>query len=383
MRNNTQNFRQWLYPVVTVASLGLAMAACNGSEDAPTDDETSTGGSTTASGGRASSSGGARASGGASSTGGRSAASGGASSTGGRASGGDAGAGNECETIVEIAAGNPDFSILVAAVSKAGLVDALGGDGLTVFAPTNDAFADLLEALGLEGLDDLSPDQLTPILTYHVLGAEVDQEAALAVAAGDGTAETLGGTLRLSVEDSNLVLDADEASATVTAADIQACNGIIHVIDGVVLPSILDIVKTQPAFTSLLSLVGASSDPEGLSEVLDGPAQTAVPSLDPGAFTLFAPSNEAIDGLAAAPPAETITEVLKYHVYAADEAVLAATALTLEDTEIEMLNGDTLTVDGGSGVTLTDGQDAESSVITTDILAVNGVIHRIDGVLLP
>jgi uncharacterized surface protein with fasciclin (FAS1) repeats len=377
---NPNIFRIFVRSTIGAGALSLALTACSsdgGEADA------GTGGAAT---GGAAATGGSATTGGGSSTGGAStggASSGGASSSGGAGSGGDAGGGNDCQTIVELAAATPELSVLVAAVQKAGLVEALGGEDLTVFAPTDAAFGALLDALGLESLDDLSAEQLTPILLYHVLPAVVDADAAIALAGGEGVADTLGGTVTLSVEDSSLVLDTEEASATVTMPDVAACNGVVHVIDGVLLPSILDIVATQASFSELLGLVQASSDPAGLTAVLDGPASDVVASLDPGAFTLFAPTNDAIEALDAAPSAETLTEVLQYHVYAADEAVLAADALSLDAAEIEMLNGETLTVDGGAGVTLTDGQGNDSSVVATDLYASNGVIHRIDGVLLP
>lgn len=375
----TVTTKVWALSTIGAATLGLALTACSGDG---TEADAGTGG--TASGGTTAGTGGtSTATGGVSSTGGGPGASGGAPSSGGAGSGGEAGGGNDCQTIVELAASDPNLSTLVAAVQKAGLVEALGGEDLTVFAPTDAAFGALLDALGLESLDDLTVEQLTPILLYHVVPAVVMADAAIDLAGDEGVAETLGGTITLSIEETSLVLDGDEAAATVTATDVEACNGVVHVIDGVLLPSILDIVATQASFSGLLGLVQASSDPAGLSAVLDGPASDVVVSLDPGAFTLFAPTNAAIDELDAAPPAETLTEVLQYHVYAADEAVLAADALGLDAAEIEMLNGENLTVDGGTGVTLTDGQGNDSSVVVTDIFASNGVIHRIDGVLLP
>src|SRR5210317_2290913 len=86
----------------------------------------------------------------------------------------DANKGASKMNVVEIAIADERFSILVEAVSKAGLVDALSAEGpYTVFAPTNDAFEMLFKDLGINGVEDLSAEQLTPILTYHVLGAEV------------------------------------------------------------------------------------------------------------------------------------------------------------------------------------------------------------------
>jgi uncharacterized surface protein with fasciclin (FAS1) repeats len=130
--------------------------------------------------------------------------------------------------IVQIAQGNPDFSTLVSAVSAAGLVETLSGPGpFTVFAPTNAAFA----ALPAGTLDTLLADpsgQLTEILQLHVLSGKVESEAA--IAAAGGTVETLGGPVSVELEGDKLVV----GGATVVTADIQATNGVIHVIDAVI-----------------------------------------------------------------------------------------------------------------------------------------------------
>lgn len=134
----------------------------------------------------------------------------------------------ECQSIVEIASSNPDFSTLVTAVTAAGLVETLEGEGpFTVFAPTNEAFA----ALPAGTLDSLLADPtgaLTDVLKLHVIGGAVDSEAAIA-AAGTNV-ETLGGPVAVALDGENLTV----GGATVVTADIQACNGIIHVIDAVI-----------------------------------------------------------------------------------------------------------------------------------------------------
>jgi uncharacterized surface protein with fasciclin (FAS1) repeats len=134
----------------------------------------------------------------------------------------------ECQTIVEIAAANPDFSTLVTAVTEAGLVETLNGDGpFTVFAPTNEAFA----ALPAGTLDSLLADPsgaLTDVLKLHVIAGAVDSAAATA-AAGTNV-ETLGGPVAVALEGENLTV----GGATVVTTDIEACNGIIHVIDAVI-----------------------------------------------------------------------------------------------------------------------------------------------------
>jgi uncharacterized surface protein with fasciclin (FAS1) repeats len=137
-------------------------------------------------------------------------------------------------TIVEIAAGAEDFSTLVSAIQAAGLVDALNGDGpFTVFAPTNQAFADLppglLDALLLEE----NRDTLITILTYHVVAAEVRSDQ---VATGDVTSFE-GRTIAVEVTDSGVTVN----NANVIDVDIFASNGVIHVIDKVILPEGLDL----------------------------------------------------------------------------------------------------------------------------------------------
>jgi uncharacterized surface protein with fasciclin (FAS1) repeats len=139
---------------------------------------------------------------------------------------------NKPGTIVDVAAGNPDFSTLVTALKAAGLVDALNGKGpFTVFAPTNEAFA----ALPAGTLEDLLKPQnkakLTAILTYHVIPAKIESSA-LAGKKLTSPPTLQGGTLAIDGTHGVKVND-----ATVTTADLQASNGVIHVIDKVLMPA--------------------------------------------------------------------------------------------------------------------------------------------------
>jgi transforming growth factor-beta-induced protein len=143
------------------------------------------------------------------------------------------------ETVVDVAAGNEDFSTLVAAVEAAELQDALADPEatLTVFAPTNAAFEAALTALGMTAEELLADTEtLTAILTYHVLGESV---TSVDLAAAD-TEEIMVSTL--SGEDLTVIVGDDgsvsfaEQTATVTTADVNASNGVIHVIDAVLLP---------------------------------------------------------------------------------------------------------------------------------------------------
>ncbi|NNC81629.1 MAG: fasciclin domain-containing protein [Acidimicrobiales bacterium] len=135
-------------------------------------------------------------------------------------------------TVVDIATSSDDFSTLVAAVTEAGLVETLQGEGpFTVFAPTNAAFEQALADLGLTAEELLASPDLGGILTYHVVAGKIDAAAAIAA---DGTeVETVNGdTIMVSVVDGNVMVD----GATVTTADLEAQNGIVHVIDAVILP---------------------------------------------------------------------------------------------------------------------------------------------------
>ncbi|OZV68476.1 fasciclin domain-containing protein [Winogradskyella aurantia] len=144
--------------------------------------------------------------------------------------------------IVEVASGNDNFSTLVAAVVAADLAETLSGEGpFTVFAPTNDAFAKLPEGTVDTLLLPENKDQLTGILTYHVISGKFEAAAVVdAITNNDGkfTVTTVqGGTIDLSLNDGNVVLtDAKGGSATVVIADVAASNGVIHAIDTVVMP---------------------------------------------------------------------------------------------------------------------------------------------------
>jgi transforming growth factor-beta-induced protein len=133
--------------------------------------------------------------------------------------------------VVTHAINNPNFSILVQAVVKAGLVEALSGAGpFTVFAPTNDAFNALFATLGVNGIDDLTAGQLTPILLYHVVPGNV-----LASQVTSGNVPTLKEGSTISIVASGMGVNLNGTS-NVVATDVQGTNGVIHAIDAVILP---------------------------------------------------------------------------------------------------------------------------------------------------
>lgn len=131
-------------------------------------------------------------------------------------------------TVVDIAVANSDFSILVEAVTKAGLAGALSAEGpFTVFAPTNEAFNALFKQLGVSGIKDLTAEQLTPILTYHVVSGKV-----MSTDLSNTSVATLNGQ-KIKIDISNGVKIND---SKVTTADISGTNGVVHVINKVLMP---------------------------------------------------------------------------------------------------------------------------------------------------
>lgn len=271
-------------------------------------------------------------------------------------------------TIAGIASANADFSILVDALTRANLVGAVASPDaeLTVFAPTNSAFNSLLSDLGASSLDDIPTETLTNILLYHVVNGK-----AMSGDLSSGYYPTLS-----SYQDNNMsmYITVDDKvyinkNTMVTSADIAADNGVIHVVDKVILPpSVVDIAIMNENFSTLVSAVVKA----GLVETLSGD----------GPFTVFAPTNDAFDALFAALnisgidalTAEQLVPILTYHVVPGN--VLSG---TLSNGMVETVNqGSQLTIDLSSGVKIND-----SSVVAADIQGANGVIHVINKVLIP
>ena len=273
----------------------------------------------------------------------------------------------KAQTVVDIVVGSPDHNTLEAAVIAAELADDLSGAGpFTVFAPTDAAFAALpagtVDALLLDPTGDLAT-----ILLYHVLGLQ-----ALSTELVDGMIVTTlqGDDIMVTINANGVFIN----DAQVTVADITASNGVVHVIDAVLLPpvmptnSIMDIVANSPEHTTLEAALVAS----GLNETL----------ANPGDFTLFAPTDAAFAALPAGAvdalltdPFGALVNVLLYHA-------LGGTALSTDLSDglmVTTLEGQNVTVTiNANGVFINDAQ-----VIIADIMADNGVVHVIDAVLLP
>ncbi len=268
----------------------------------------------------------------------------------------------ETRDIVDVAVEDGRFTTLVAAVEAAGLVDALKADEpLTVFAPTDDAFAALPEGTVEALLGDIPA--LTDILLYHVVDGKVMAEDVVELA----NAMTLQGQyVDIQVMDGKVMID----NAEVIITDIETSNGVIHVIDAVILPEtrdIVDIALEDGRFTTLVAAVEAA----GLVDALkaDGPLTVFTPTDD--AFAALPEGT--VDALLADIPA--LTDILLYHVV--EGKVMAADVVELSGAPT--LLGENLSISVMDGKVMING----SEVIIADLETSNGVIHVIDAVLLP
>ncbi|MCH1479606.1 MAG: fasciclin domain-containing protein [Crocinitomicaceae bacterium] len=274
------------------------------------------------------------------------------------------------ETVVDVAIDN-GFTSLAASVIYAELMPVLTNPlaSYTVFAPTDEAFEALAAWVGVSVADLLTeavtpPEFLADVLAYHVLGAPV-----LAAELSNGAIVapvSQTNTLKVTVKGSG---EAFVNQAQITATDIACDNGVVHVLDGVLIPfeTVVD-VAIDNGFSTLATavitaeLLPALSDPYNL-------------------FTVFAPTNDAFDALATALDTDlagilalpNLADVLLYHVVAGP-----VTAADLVDGPVPTLNGSDVVVDLTNGVMIND-----AMVTTADVFSDNGVVHIIDGVLLP
>jgi len=290
--------------------------------------------------------------------------------------------------IVDVAVDNGSFTTLVAAVQQAELVDALKAEGpYTVFAPTDDAFAALLEETEMSAEDLLAAENLSDILLYHVVEGEFNAEAVIELVgeADYVLVDTLASIpVKVSVDMGNVYIN----DAMVALPDVEASNGVIHVVDSVIMPpsqSITDIVveaagmEDGAEFTTLLAAVSQAE----LAEALAGE----------GPFTVFAPTDAAFAaalealGITAEDllASEDLASILLYHVVGGEEALYSndvAAALAEAGEEglmIATLNGASFPVTADDEGIYVNG----APITVTDILASNGVIHVIDAVILP
>lgn len=279
----------------------------------------------------------------------------------------------ELPNIVELAQSNPDLSILVEAVVAAGLADTLSTTTVTVFAPTNAAFSALLGELGISKQALLADKALlTQVLTYHVLGDRVLRNE---VPLGKAIVPLGGGFFKIEADTALRITDGLNRVSQIGTTDVLARNGVVHVVDRVLLPANKDIVATAQSLADFSILVEAV-----VAADLVAALQAA------GPLTVFAPTNAAFaalltelglskEALFANKP--LLTQVLTYHV-------LGARVLKAEvpvGSAIATLEGQTFTI--GADLKITDRRGRTSQIVGTDVFTSNGVIHVIDRVVLP
>lgn len=293
------------------------------------------------------------------------------------------------QNIAEIAQDNPQFSILVEALVATNLVDVLEQDGpFTVFAPNNDAFNEFFDDEGFsddnndgsrvdEATTALGPDVVRELLLYHVIGAEINAAdiTTNTYTTTQSTSSPQGNALSILAAPANntvIVNGGDGKGATVISADIEATNGVIHEIDGVLeLPNVVDHAIANPDFSELVDAVVATNLTGTLAD-------------ENAELTVFAPVNSAFDeisGTIATLTTEQISEVLLYHVLnsevrAEQISVGPATTVLGQDITINVAADDVT-------VTITDVNGGTATVVLTNVQGTNGVVHVLDAVLIP
>ncbi len=267
------------------------------------------------------------------------------------------------DDIVDTAIADGRFNTLVTAVQAAGLEETLRGDGpFTVFAPTDDAFDQLPAGTVSSLLNDIPT--LTDILLYHVVGAE----AYASDVVGMSSATTVQGQpVAITMSGGNVYVN----DAQVVITDVQASNGVIHVIDTVILPpteNIAEALEADGRFSTLLRAIGAADLGETLSSG--------------GPFTVLAPTDAAFRRLPAGSLTSLLrdipqlTDVLLYHVV--EGRVFSGDVAQL--TEAPSVQGESISIaTSGASVIL----NGEANVTEVNMLATNGVIHVIDRVIVP
>ena len=307
------------------------------------------------------------------------------------------------QTIAEIASGNSDFSTLVTALNRTGLTATLNGSGqFTVFAPTNAAFQTFFSSLGSGvTVDNVDVSVLRNILLNHVVATEIksaDIPASVYVSTLSPISTVANApTISMFVQKSGATVTinggADSKGAVVSTADVDASNGVIHIVNRVIqIPTLVDHVVDNPEFDTLQTAVtstgGAFGDQSAVLSALSGltPASPA---------TLFAPNNAAFTSLLSelstagiSPTGAQFSSVLQYHAVAGNVRSSALSGIVSGSSAgvVPTLNGQNITfsLTGGAKITgaFTPARPA-SNIITTDIQGSNGVIHVLDKVLLP
>lgn len=282
------------------------------------------------------------------------------------------------ETIAEIAIETPGLENLVAALDRADLVDVLDNPGeFTVFAPTNTAFSAFLTANNFATLDDVPVDVLTQVLLNHVIAEELPSTSL-----STGYVNTLA---TYADTDLNISMFINTTSgvevngvSNVTTPNIEATNGVIHVVDAVIgIPTVVTFAAADPNFSTLVT---------ALTSLTPGTDFVSVLSDTDEAYTVFAPTNAAFSALASVPNEPVLTQVLLHHVVSGN--IQSGDLTPNGNTVAPSLQGNNLTITlpgtGGNIAKMTDGSgNSDIGIVAVNVQAGNGVIHVINKVAIP
>jgi uncharacterized surface protein with fasciclin (FAS1) repeats len=284
-------------------------------------------------------------------------------------------------SIAGIASRSNDLSTLVAALNRAGLTETLKSGGpYTVFAPTNAAFQTLLTSLGASSLNDIPVPLLKEILLNHVVNGRV-----LSTDLTTGYIKTLATPVAAPTQKMSMYINTASGVringiSSVSTPNILASNGVVHVVNAVItLPTVVTFATSNPNFSTLVTALTTLTPATDFVTILSGT----------GAFTVFAPTNDAFTALntelapggIAGLSEATLTSALRYHVVT--PANVLSSTLT-NNQVVPTLQGQSFTVlISGSTVTLRDSNNRISGIAAVDVQANNGVVHVLNRVMLP
>ncbi|NJW51679.1 fasciclin domain-containing protein [Salinimicrobium oceani] len=287
----------------------------------------------------------------------------------------------ETNTIADFVASNENYSSLAAALEVTGLTSTLdGAENYTVFAPDNDAFAAFLSDNGFSGLNDVPVALLTQVLLNHVqmgeiMASDLSTGYIQSMAVGGASDENL--SMYINTENGVVI----NGVATVTMADVEVDNGIIHAVDAVIgLPDIVTFALADPTFEILVAALTREEDYAFVEILMETDA--------PAPYTVFAPTNDAFVALLEELemsslediPSDVLASTLSYHVVTG--ANVRSEDLS-DGMEVGTFADQSFTINLGDGAVITDANDRTSNIIAVDVQANNGVIHVIDTVVLP
>jgi len=278
-------------------------------------------------------------------------------------------------SISGLASKNSNLTLLVKALKKANLYQTLQTGTYTVFAPSNDAFnqagytSDVIDNLTASEIPALKEILLNHVVSGSVASTALSDNTYIKTLAKGAASNTNTLSMYVAISGGTVTLN---GGAQVTTANIQATNGIIHLVDEVItLPTIVTFAASNPNFSTLAGLLTN----QGLIPTLQGTSGSP--------FTVFAPTNSAFTtfesqnpGVLASLTSAQVTDVLTYHVVGGANVLSTG----IPTTPITTLQGDTFSI---AGTVITDQANRQTNIVAVDVQAANGVIHVINNVLLP